>query len=83
MREALGKACEGYDGVTAMPLEKPVAARSSMDDVIDLYKRDVDITLIDECLRRTIPERMQALQNALTAIEELREGVARAKAKSR
>ena len=52
----------------------------SIDDVIEVYKRDVDLTLIAECLRRTVPERMQALQNALTAIEELRVQVAKAKA---
>lgn len=57
-------------------------ARSSMDDVIDVYKKDVDVTLLQECLRRTVPERMEALQRSLTAIEELREQVARAKAKS-
>lgn len=51
-----------------------------MDDVIEVYKRDVDRTLIAECLRRTVPERMQALQNALTALEELPIQVAKAKA---
>jgi hypothetical protein len=52
---------------------------SSIDEVIEIYKRDVDVTLLDECLRRTVPERMWALQAALTAIEELREQVAKAK----
>lgn len=36
-------------------------AANSIDDVIEVYKRDVDLTLIAECLRRTVPERMQAL----------------------
>ncbi len=35
---------------------------NSMDKVIDVYKRDVDLTLIDESLRRTPEERIRALQ---------------------
>jgi hypothetical protein len=27
--------------------------RSSIDDIIDVYKRDVDVSLIEENLRRT------------------------------
>lgn len=57
-------------------------ATSSIDEIIAIYKKDVDVTLIDECLRRTVPERMWALQAALTAIEELREQVAKAKAQT-
>lgn len=40
-----------------------------MDKVIDVYKRDVDLTLIDESLRRTPDERIRALQE----FEEFRE----------
>ena len=32
---------------------------NSMDKVIDVYKRDVDLTLIDESLRRTPEERIR------------------------
>ncbi len=42
---------------------------NSMDKVIDVYKRDVDLTLIDESLRRTPDERIRALQE----FEEFRE----------
>jgi hypothetical protein len=45
-------------------------AGSSIDEIIEIYKRDVDVTLPDERLRRTTPQRLQALQDALTAIEE-------------
>jgi hypothetical protein len=42
---------------------------SSLDDIIEVYKRDVDVTLIDECLRRTVEERIRALEE----FEEFRE----------
>ena len=35
---------------------------NSMDAVIDVYKRDVDLTLLDESLRRTPEERVRALE---------------------
>ena len=52
--------------------------RSSIDDIIELYKRDVDLTLIDECLRRTVEERLTVLQSFIASIEELRTQTARA-----
>ena len=45
---------------------------NSIDEIIELYKRDVDVTLIDECLRRTVEERLTALQAFSAAVEELR-----------
>lgn len=45
---------------------------NSIDEIIELYKRDVDITLIDECLRRTVEERLRALQEFEQFREELR-----------
>jgi hypothetical protein len=48
--------------------------RNSIDEIIELYKRDVDVTLIEECLKRTVEERLQALQDFGNAIEELRAG---------
>jgi hypothetical protein len=35
---------------------------NSIDEIIELYKRDVDVTLIDESLRRTVEERIRALE---------------------
>jgi hypothetical protein len=57
--------------------------RSSIDEIIELYKRDVDVTLIDECLKRTVEERLIALQEASAALEELRAQTAKATEKSR
>ncbi|HKD10169.1 MAG TPA: hypothetical protein VKB79_29945 [Bryobacteraceae bacterium] len=57
--------------------------RSSIDEIIELYKPDVDLTLIDECLKRTVEERLVALQEASAALEELRAQTAKAIEKSR
>ena len=46
---------------------------SSIDEIIELYKRDVDVTLIDESLRRTVEERVRALEE----FERFSRGVAR------
>lgn len=45
---------------------------NSIDEIIEVYKRDVDVTLIDECLRRTVEERLVALQAFSTEVDELR-----------
>ena len=49
---------------------------SSIDEIIEIYKRDVDTTLIDECLNRTVEERILALQQFEGFLEELRLKVA-------
>jgi hypothetical protein len=46
--------------------------RSSIDDVIDVYKRGVDRTLLQENLKKTPTERLQALQQMQRFAEELR-----------
>lgn len=46
--------------------------RSSIDDIIDLYKRDVDRTLIRENLKLTPAQRLEQLENAQRFVEELR-----------
>ena len=46
--------------------------RSSIDDIIDVYKRDVDVSLIVENLKRSIDERLEALMNLQAFVEELR-----------
>ena len=46
--------------------------RSSIDDIIDLYKRDVDRTLIRERLRRSVEERLEDLMELQRFAEELR-----------
>ena len=51
--------------------------RSSIDDIIELYQRDVDVTLIDAALRRTPEERILALEEFERFREELRAAVER------
>ena len=51
---------------TATPLRYPVGVlsdgeRSSIDDIIEVYKRDADRTLIRESLSRSPEERLAAL----------------------
>jgi hypothetical protein len=53
-------------------------ARSSLDDVIDVYKKDVDRTLLREQLRKTPDERLRELVELERFAEELRRGVKRA-----
>jgi hypothetical protein len=48
------------------------AGRSSLDEVVDAYKPGVDVTLIDENLRRSVDERLRNLQRLLEFAEELR-----------
>ena len=45
--------------------------RSSLDDVVDAYKRGIDVTLIDANLRRSIDDRIRELQRLLEFAEEL------------
>lgn len=44
----------------------------SPDPVIEVYKRDVDRTLIREQLRRSVDERVRRMIEALRLAEELR-----------
>jgi hypothetical protein len=44
---------------------------SSLDDIIDVYKRDLDLTLIEASLQRTAEERIQALEEFERFREEL------------
>lgn len=52
----------------------------SMQDVIAVYQRDVDRTLLADRLKLSMSERLEDLQRALNAIEELRDGVRNRKA---
>jgi hypothetical protein len=47
-------------------------ARSSIDDIIDLYKKDVDRTLLREALKLTPTERLQRLIELTRFTEQLR-----------
>ena len=45
---------------------------SSIDEIIELYKRDVDMTQIEAALGRTVEERIRALEEFERFREELR-----------
>jgi len=45
---------------------------NSLDEIIAVYMRDVDVTLIDASLRRTVEERLTALEEFEEFREELR-----------
>ena len=46
--------------------------RSSIDDIVELYKRDVDRTLIRQRLTRSVEERLEDLMELQRFAEELR-----------
>jgi len=48
------------------------AERSSIDDIIDVYKRDVDVSLIVSNLGRSVEERLETLMQLQAFVEELR-----------
>ena len=50
---------------------------SSIDEIIERYKRDIDVTLIDESLRRTVEERLLALEEFERFREELQSAMER------
>ena len=52
--------------------------RSSIDDIIDIYKRDVDVSLIISNLQRSVEERLETLMQLQALVEELRAGRAAA-----
>ena len=49
----------------------------SIDEIIHVYQRDIDVTLIDASLRRSVEERLQALEEFERFREELREAMER------
>ena len=53
--------------------------RSSIDDIIDVYKRDVDVSLIRERLKRSVEERLEDLMELQRFAEELRHAGRRAR----
>ena len=55
----------------------------AVDPVIEAYKKDVDITLIDHCLRLTTEQRAQQLLNATRFIKKFRPLVMEAERASR
>ncbi len=50
--------------------DESIGARSSIDDIIELYKKDVDRTLLRENLKLTVEQRFEQLMNMQTFVEE-------------
>jgi hypothetical protein len=48
------------------------SARNSVDAIVDLYKRDLDASLIEANLRLTLDERFAYLQALLEFADQLR-----------
>ena len=51
---------------------------NSIDEIIELYQRDIDETLLDASLQRSVEERILALEEFERFREELREATERA-----
>jgi len=49
--------------------------RSSIDDVIDVYKKDVDMTLVDEMLKLTVEERLNRILDFMRGLHQLRKAM--------
>jgi hypothetical protein len=61
-------------GGTISSMDSPratAAERSSIDDVVELYKKDVDRTLLREALRLTPSERIREMEELSRFAEEL------------
>lgn len=56
------------DRATAPDLE-----RSSIDDVIDVYRKDVDMTLVREMLKLTPDQRVRRMIDFMRFLEDVRE----------
>ena len=56
------------DRTTAPDLE-----RSSIDDVIDVYRKDVDMTLVREMLKLTPDQRVRRMIDFMRFLEDVRE----------
>jgi len=50
------------------------ADERSSDPVIDAYKKDIDVTLLEESLKKTPEERVLAIMEMQRLIEEMRRG---------
>ena len=43
---------------------------NSIDEIIEIYKRDFDVTMLDESLQRTVAERMQMLEEMVRLVDQ-------------
>ena len=56
-----------------------MSERSSIDDIIDAYEKDVDVSLIRERLKRSVEERLEDLMELQCFADELGEAGRRAR----
>lgn len=63
----------------ALPYSLDYPPPDFIDPVIEVYKKDVDRTIIRENLKLTVEERLRKHQNAQTFFEELRRAGERAR----
>ena len=71
------------DGRRHLAYHENCRRMDSIDEIIKVYRRDVDMTLIDASLRRSVEERLQALEEFERFREELREAMERRRDKLR
>ena len=60
---------------------KPGTQKTSIDEIIEEYKKNVDVTLIRENLKLTVQQRFENLMNLQTFADELRRAGKRASQK--
>ena len=63
----------------ALPYSLDYPPPDFIDPVVEVYKRDVDRSIIRENLKLTVEERLRKHQNAQTFFEELRRAGERAR----
>lgn len=63
---------QNSSGETSLPYSLDYPPPDFFDPVIEVYKKDVDRTIIRENLKLTVEERLRKHQNAQTFFEELR-----------
>lgn len=56
----------------SMPSDRYDAADTTADPVVELYKRDVDRTLLRERLKLTVDQRLRDLEQLQRDVRELR-----------
>jgi hypothetical protein len=54
------------------------AGMNSIDEIIEIYKRDFDVTMVDESLKETVDERLQALEEMERFVDQVRNEQGRA-----
>ena len=61
--------------------ENPIPSPHWFDPIVEVYKKDIDISLIDENLKLTPSQRLQNLQSAVRGLTALRNAMDKSNAK--